>query len=145
MQRRTRSLEDCLKADTGLARLTGHATRLLRLQRLFEMTTPLARGARVANLRSGKIVLHAANGAIAAKLKQITPTLADVFRSEAPEVTGIEIRVQPPQGRGSSPKPGRIAAATIGEAPKRRLASFADRLPEESPLRSSILRMIRKS
>lgn len=141
VQRGARSLAACLKADAGLARLTGHADRLLRMQRLLETATPLSSGARIANLKSGNIVIHAANGAVAAKLKQIAPTLVDVFRSEAAEVTGIEIRVQP-RIRGLT-KPGKPRHATLGENQKRGLTSLADSLSEESPLRAAITRLVR--
>ena len=68
---RPRSLDDCLKAEGGLARLTDHAARLLRLQRIFESAVPrpLVRGARVVNLKLGRLVIYADNGAIAAKLR----------------------------------------------------------------------------
>ncbi|MDP2811074.1 MAG: DUF721 domain-containing protein [Rhodocyclaceae bacterium] len=143
MQRGARSLDACLKADDGLARLTGHADRLLRMQRLFEAATPLSSGARIANLKSGKIVIHAANGAVAAKLKQIAPTLADVFRFESAEVTGIEIRVQP-RVRGLA-KPAKFPRAIIGENQKRGLTSLASSLPEGSPLRAAVTRLVSKN
>lgn len=137
-----RSLDDCLKADGGLARLTGHAARLLRLQRVFESAVPrpLTRGARVANLKLGKLVIHADNGAVATKLRQITPTLVNVFHNEAAEVTGIEVKVQP---RHDS----RRAAADAGHAPlgshaKQGLTSLAERLPEDSPLRQALKHLI---
>lgn len=141
MSRKARSLTDCLKADAGLARLAGHAARLLRLQQAFESATPLARGARIANLKLGNVVIHAANGAVAAKLRQIAPSLADVLRCLAPEITGIEIRVQP-QIRGLA-KPATPRRATIGEKQKQGLTSFANGLPEGSKLRAAIGRLVK--
>lgn len=137
-----RSLEDCLKADDGLARVSGHAARLLRLQRVFEATVPrpLARGARVANLKLGKLVIHADSGAVAAKLRQITPTLVDVFKKESAEVTGIEVKVQPrtvkPDAR---PRPDH---GPLGDHAKQGLTLLADRLPEDSPLRQALKHLI---
>jgi hypothetical protein len=143
MARMPRSLEDCLKGDAGFARLSTQAVRLLNLQRLLDSATPLARNARVANLRVGKVVIHATNSAVAAKLRQLAPSLVGVFRHEVPEVTGIDVRVQP---RADNHQPASIPARKIiGEAQKRGLTSLADGLPEDSPLRSALGRLIDRS
>lgn len=143
MRRRTaRSLEDCLSADAGFARLSTHAARILKLQRTFESATPLARHARVANLKLGKVVIHASNGAVAAKLKQIAPTLADVFRIKAPEVTGIDIRVQPQPIKTAQARPK--TSAGIGDNAKRGLTSLVEALPQGSPLRAALTRLVAK-
>ncbi|HEX8962235.1 MAG TPA: DciA family protein [Rhodocyclaceae bacterium] len=138
----SRSLEDCLKAEGGLSRLADHAAHLLRLQRLFESAVPrsLVRGARVANFKLGRLVIYAENGAVAAKLRQIVPTLSGAFANSAPEVTGIEIKVQPRQDSG----PGRPASthAPLGDHAKQGLTSLADRLPKDSPLVRALRRLV---
>lgn len=138
-----RSLDACLKADSGLARLSAHANRLMRLQRLFEAATPLARQSRIANLKLGKVVIHAANGAVAAKLRQMEPRLAAVFRCEAAEVTGIEIRVQP--GGGQRPAVRPAISAAIGSQQKQALTSLANDLPEGSELKAALERLVNRS
>ncbi len=140
MPRLARSLEDCLLADTGLARLSAHARRLLRLQRVFLSATPLALQSRIANLRSGRIVIHARNSAVAAKLRQIEPRLTDVFRSEAAEVTGIDIRVQP--NRPTEARTAHHRQAGIGQNQKRALTSFAASLPADSPLGNALKKLV---
>lgn len=130
-------------ADAGLARLSGHARRLVGLQRTFESATPLARQARVANFKLGKIVIYAANGAVAAKLRQIEPRLAAAFRSVAPEVTGTEIRVQPANGNPRIVRP--IARAKIGDKQKQALTSLAKGLPEGSTLSAALRRLVERS
>ena len=139
-----RSLEDCLKADDGMARLSGHAARLLRLQRAFEAAVPrpLARSTRVANFKLGKLVVHADNAAAAAKIRQIVPTLVDVFRNEAAEVTGIEIKVQPRHDRRMP-----LAAdqrPPLGTQAKQGLTSLAGKLPADSPLREALQRLVKR-
>lgn len=142
---RSRSLDECFKADDGLGRLTDHAARLLRLQRIFESAVPrsLGRGARVANLKLGRLVVFADNGAIAAKLRQIVPTLNGAFANLAPEVTGIEIKVQPrvpggDMGSAGTPKP-------LGGHAKRGLTSLAESLPEDSPLVRALRQLLGRS
>jgi hypothetical protein len=143
MRRPARSLEDCLMADAGLARLSTHIQRLLQLQRRFESTGPLARQARVANLKFGRITIHAVNGAVAAKLRQLEPSLTRIFRSVAAEVTGIDIRVQP---RVEKPiVPDRQERAGIGRQQKRGLTSLADSLPEGSALKVALARLAERS
>lgn len=135
-----RSLEDCLTADAGLARLSAHAKRLIRFQRAFDLATPLARQARIANLKSGRIVIHAINGAVAAKLRQIEPRLLSVFRSEAIEVTGIDVRVQPAMGR----MPASVAQtrASIGSRQKQALTLLKESLREGSSLKAALARLL---
>ncbi len=138
-----RSVEDCLLADAELARLSGHARRLLGLQRAFESATPLARQSRVANYKLGRIVIYAANGAVAAKLRQMEPRLAALFRSEATEVTGIDIRVQP--GTDNRVQPPKRIASGIGDQQKQALTSLADGLPEDSVLKAALARLVDRS
>lgn len=94
----------------------------------------------MANLRLGKILIHAANGAVAAKLRQVEPRLTGVFRYVAPEVTGIDIRVQPRTETVLAQKVR--TAASIGLRQKQALTSLADGLPDESPLRAALKRLV---
>ncbi|CAG0980803.1 hypothetical protein RHDC4_01870 [Rhodocyclaceae bacterium] len=139
-----RSLEECLRADDGLARVSGHAARLLRLQRIFEASAPrpLVRSARVANLKLGRLIIHADSGAVAAKLRQITPTLVDVFKKESAEVTGIEVKVQPRTARTAAPPAP--DHGPLGDHAKQGLTSLADRLPEDSPLRQALRHLLKR-
>ena len=144
-RRTVRSLEACLLADAGMARLTSHASRLVRLQAILAANLPasLARGVRVANLKSGKLVIHADNGAVAAKLRQLAPRLADLVRFEAAEVNGIEIRVQGRDGKpAQAPRP---APTGIGDQAKRGLTSLETSLPEGSRLRLALARLVERS
>ncbi|MDP2792768.1 MAG: DciA family protein [Sulfurisoma sp.] len=143
-RRTVRSLEDCLLADAGMARLSSHASRLARLQAILAANLPvsLARGARVANLKSGKLVIHADNGAVAAKLRQLAPRLADLVRFEAAEVNGIEIRVQ---GRNEKPiQAPRQAPTGIGDQAKQGLTSLERRLPEGSRLKLALAKLVER-
>lgn len=143
--RTVRSLEDCLLADAGMARLSSHASRLLRLQAIIAANLPpsLARVARVANLKSGKLVIHADNSAVAAKLRQMTPRLTDLIRFESAEVNGIEIRVQ---GRSGNPAaPEKRTPTEIGERAKRGLTSLERLLPEGSRLKLALAKLVERS
>lgn len=142
---RTRSLTDCLNADSGMSRLSGQANRLLKLQRIFDATVPeaLAPYARVANIKPGRVVIHAENGAVAAKLRQLAPRLAEVFRKEGVDLSEIQVKVQPSAAKSVTGPAG--AGASIGEAAKQGLTSLAQKLPEGSPLKAALGRFVERA
>ena len=142
---RPRSLADCLNADAGMARLSAQAGRLLKLQRLYERAIPaaLARHGRVANVKSGNIIIHAQNGAVAAKIRQLAPRLAEVFRQEGVDLNEILVRVQP-STLVSEAVNTRIRSS-IGEEAKQGLTSLAQKLPQDSPLRKALDRFVERA
>ena len=73
------------------------ARRLIELRAILAAVLPesLARCCSIANLKQGKVVIFAANGAIAAKLKLMLPTLLEQLSKRAIEVTGLDVCVQP--------------------------------------------------
>src|SRR5271165_6558010 len=85
-----------LKTSADLAAITEHAERLISLQHLFAAIAPpaLAQHCRVANLKQGILVIHAANNLIAAKLRQVLPSLADEFCYRGWQITSIQVAVQ---------------------------------------------------
>ena len=139
------SIADFLDADTNLARLSAHAGRLLKLQRIFERAAPaaLAQHGRVANMKLGKVVIHAANSAVAAKIRQLTPRLTESFRQSGVDVNEIQVKVQP----GSAPAPvaKHSSPAEIGLAAKQGLTSLAQSLPSDSPLKAALERFTERA
>src|SRR5271165_2834595 len=118
-----------LKTSADLAAITEHAERLISLQHLFAAIAPpaLAQHCRVANLKQGILVIHAANNLIAAKLRQVLPSLADEFCYRGWKITSIQVAVQDRakvlQTADSSP----ISAPNpIGEDARAGLAAFAN-------------------
>jgi len=86
-----------LNQPDGIAPLIPQARRLIELREILAAMLPesLARCCSIANLKQGKVVIFAANGAIAAKLKLMLPTLLEQLSKRAMEVTGLEVCVQP--------------------------------------------------
>jgi len=133
-----------LESEANVARLTAHAGRLLQLQRQLELALPrqLTPLARVANYRLGKLVIHAANGAVAAKVRQIVPGLVEKYRQNGAEINEIEIKVQP-----ENPVPLKAVAkqpAFIGDKAKRGLTDLAEKLPPDAPMRLALERLAAK-
>jgi hypothetical protein len=86
-----------LNQPDGIAPLMSQARRLIELREILAAVLPesLARSCSIANYKQGKVVIFAANGAIAAKLKLMLPTLSEQISKRAFEVTGLEVCVQP--------------------------------------------------
>lgn len=134
---------DHLAAAGAFARLSGQAENLRQLQVLLETALPayLLPGTRVANLKRGKLVIHAASGAVAVKLRQLAPRLAAGFVQQGREITAIEVRVQ--AGSGIRTGPRKTAVKTLGLRSKRALTSLAAGLAEDSPVKRALARLLR--
>lgn len=92
-------LESYLNAADGAGPIVAHARRLIYLERLYQAIAPshLGLSSHLANYKSGTVVIHAANGAVAAKLRQMAPSLADGFVRKGVECNGVQIKVQAEQ------------------------------------------------
>lgn len=139
------SATEWLDQESNVAKLTAHAGRLLQLQRVLELALPrpLARVCRVANLRLGKLVIHATNGAVAVKLRQVVPGLSEKLRQNGLEVNEIEVKVQPVST--ASPQAQAKPQRSVGKEAKQGLTTLAQSLPEDSPVRQALQRLIEKN
>ena len=110
-----------LNQPDGIAPLMPQARRLIELREMLAAILPesLARCCSIANYKQGKVVIFAANGAIAAKLKLMLPTLSEQLSKRANEVTGLEVCVHPlasdPQVVEKSAKISRAAALEMAK------------------------------
>lgn len=116
----------------------------MQLQRQLELALPrqLTKMVRVANYRLGKVVIHAINGAVAAKVRQLVPGLVEKYRQNGAEVNEIEIKVQP-----TNPAQAPVSVkhtAVIGDKAKQGLTDLAQKLPTDTPLRLALERLAAK-
>lgn len=138
-----KSLQEHLTATESLARLAAHAERLMAFQRNLETVLPpaLVPHTRVANFKLGKVVIHANNSAVAAKVRQMGPRIAMALSSSSSKVTEIGVSVQP--------LPAALTTAAYqrpklpGAQQKLGLRSFAQDLPADSALRRALERLIK--
>jgi hypothetical protein len=132
--------EQYLDSDAATGRVMAHARLLLKLTRRFEAIAPpgLRHAAQVANYKSGKVVIHADNGAVAAKIRQMSQRLCSELSKFGAECNGIEVKVQPRQipyqSTSSTVKP--LSARTFGL-----LRSTAENLPK-GPLQDALARLL---
>ena len=137
------SLESYLDAADGAGKVLAHARLLMKLTHLYQEIAPthLGQASHLANYKSGIIVIHAASGAIAAKLRQMAPTLADGFSIRGVECNGVQIKVQArkidAQSTASTKKP-------LTPRTSHTLESLRDTLPN-SPLRTALETLLSRS
>ena len=131
-----KSFENYLEAADGAGKVMAHARLLVKLTHLYQEIAPthLGQASSLANYKSGIIVIHAVSGAVAAKLRQMAPTLVEGFSKRGVECNGVQVKVQArkinTQSRASTQKP-------LSSRTSRTLEGLRDSLPD-SPLRSAL-------
>ena len=140
----TRSLHDHITTAEDTARFAAHAQRLLRLQRLLDtaLPPPLRSGTRVANLREGKLIIHAGNSAVAAKLRQLGPRFTELFVGSGMQISEITIKVQARTGQNGGAPTSRTEGP--GERSKQALTQLAQDMPEQAPIRLALESFLRR-
>lgn len=137
-----RKLQSYFGATATLAALAGQVERVSALQQHWEQVapSPLAQMCKVSGLQDQVLVLYANNGAMAAKVRQLAPTMLDKLKKRGLEVTAIQVRVQV-----SFPAPEQKPAKTLqlGPAGRASLSQLAGQL-EASPLRQALERLLER-
>jgi hypothetical protein len=127
-----------LNQPDGIASLMPQARRLIELRGILSAALPqsLARWCSIANYKQGKVVIFAASGTVAAKLKLMRPTLVEHLSQQGFEVTGLEVRVQPlDRERQVFEKLSKISAEAAAK-----LAGLCEQLPD-SELKIALARI----
>lgn len=123
--------------ETGsLARQAAH---LMALQRLYAELVPaaLARSSQVVSLRGETLHVAATNGAVAAKLRQMAPGLAERIHKQDQHVKQIHVAVQGNRAESRTPTAKR-ARLSPGALPA--ITALADRV-DDPDLRAALERM----
>lgn len=138
-----RPLDDYLDDAEGIGKVLAHAKRLLRLTRLYSEIAPayLLRASLLVNYKSGIVIIHAANGATASKLRQLATTLTDGFSRRGVECSGVLVKVQPFENQ-SPPDTGRLKP--LSDETFVKLCNLRETLPK-GDLRQAIDTLIRRS
>lgn len=135
--------EHYLDKDAATSRVMAHARLLLKLSRRFEAVAPagLRHSAHVANYKLGTIIIHADNGAVAAKIRQLSQRLSNELSKSGADCSAIEVKVQPrlipAHSTSSTQKP--LSGKAIGM-----LRSTAENLPE-GPLRKALDNLLKRA
>lgn len=139
-----RPLDACLEGAPTLSQVLDHARLLSRVQQVVSsVASPsLVTAIRVANLRRGELVIHADNGAVAAKLRQLGGRLSRELLFQGIDCTAIIVRVQ---DSGLPPPPAGPAGRRLSEGARRSIQSLADGLPESDSLHRKLMDLLRRT
>src|SRR5512139_2285866 len=94
-----------LASAESAGHLIAQAEQLVQLRRIAAGVLPveLRRSTAIANVKHGKVVIFAENAAVAARLRLLEPALIDALAREALQVTGLQVKVQVPDGSPVAP------------------------------------------
>ena len=128
-----------LNQADAVSALMPQAERLIELREILSSLLPesLARRCSVANYKQGRVVIFAANGATAAKLKLMLPALLEQLSGRALEVTGMDVVVQALEPEQQVPE----KSARISSEAASGLAELCDQLPD-SELKTAMVRIV---
>ena len=138
----TQRLNAFLTSSQELSQISGKVRQLRSFQLHYEQIAPpsLLRSSQVLYIQQGVLTLAANNGAVAAKLRQMTPELLGQLQLQGCEVTGIQVKVQvtlPPNTEPASP-------SSLSAAGKQHLNNLASTL-SDSPLKRALQRLAQKN
>lgn len=132
-----------LSAEGDFQPVIAKAREIEALSKLLEGFLPseLSPLARVANFKDGRLVIHAANGPAAAKLKLLSESLAAYISEQRSQVNSVSVRVQPGDGKMVDAAPQKIAR--FSDQALHELLALYQRLPT-SEFRNSLKSLLYK-
>ena len=125
-------------------RLFSYTDKLTAMQQVFMKIAPpqLAQRCALGAFVEGDLTIYAGSGAIAAKLRQMLPSLLLKFRARGYEVTAIRIAVQ--ANYNSITDTQKVAKRLeIGQAGLESLSDLVSTLPA-SPLRTAVAHLLKR-
>jgi hypothetical protein len=136
-----RKVADILEDSPDLTSLAVVARRTAALQRVYSQTIPaeLGQASRIGWARAGVLFVAAANGAVAAKLRQLAPRILDRFSREGFEFNSMRVEVQVGWGAARRAKIGRRPLSASALASICRVANGLS----DSPLKAALARLTR--
>jgi hypothetical protein len=125
-------------------RLFSYTEKLTAMQQVFMKIAPpqLAQHCALGALVEGDLTIYARSGAIAAKLRQMLPSLLLKFRARGYEVTAIRIAVQANYNSITNTEKV-VKRLEIGQAGLESLSDLVSALPA-SPLRTAVAHLLKR-
>lgn len=129
------------RENAELAALSGHADSLTVSQKIWDATAPepLRRFTQAGAVKHKRLTVYADNGAVAAKIKLLLPSLLSKLQKQGLEVTSIRVEVQV---KSDSRKPAKTIRSISPQAASS-LSALADEL-SGSPLGEALARLSRR-
>ncbi len=136
----SRALQDILHGDQAFGALQSQVQSLSALQRAWQGALPesLRPHSRVVGVEGNRLVVETHSNAMAAKLRQLTPSLSRAIAQVQPEIAALRLLV--------TPAASRVAAAVRPAQPLspealRHFAALAETL-SPSPLKTAVQRLL---
>ena len=125
-------------------RLFSYTDKLTAMQQVFMKIAPpqLAQRCALGAFVEGDLTIYAGSGAIAAKLRQMLPSLLLKFRARGYEVTAIRIAVQANYNSITDTEKA-VKRLEIGQAGLESLSDLVSALPA-SPLRTAVAQLLKR-
>jgi hypothetical protein len=141
-----RHLDRILDTSPVLLRLSSQAELIARARRVYSQFVPaaLSQVSAVMNVKSGKMLLRADSGAVAARLRQLAPSLIGRLQIEGLDVRDVIVQTQP----GLEPRSAAIRTGggrEVSVRSQRDLRDLVQTLPEGDPLRRSLERLLARA
>lgn len=137
-----RKLNALFKDDANLEALTSLSDSLTASKNAWNAVVPaqLARHTEPGVIKHKRLTVYAHNGAIAARLKLLLPTLISGLQKQGLEVTSIRVEVQVQSGTRGNPRKLRTLSAQAAE----NLDDLAQKL-KGSPLGEVLSRLVSRA
>lgn len=136
-----RRINALFKENAELATLSGRADSLSVSQKIWQsiVPDPLNRFTQAGNIKHKRLTVYADNGAIAAKVKLLLPSLLKKLQNQGLELTSIRVQVQVK----STPRKREKTPRSISPLASSQLNDLAEQL-RGSPLGEALTRLSRR-
>ena len=138
----SRPLQDILRDDSTLTQLQGRMAQLAPVQKVWRQVVPhpLVDYAEITGVEGDALLIRARGGAVAAKLKQMAPSLTRALSQSFPEIKTLKIQVSTPE---SPPIIRHRTGHGLSSTGLGYFQELCDTLPP-SPLKDAIERLIKE-
>ncbi|PKO25740.1 MAG: DUF721 domain-containing protein [Betaproteobacteria bacterium HGW-Betaproteobacteria-8] len=128
-----------LRNNAELALISSKAQNLTACQKIWDAVAPetLKPFTQAGDINHKRLTVYANNGAVAAKVKLLLPSLLTNLQKHGLEVTSIRVLVQVQSSPSKPPKPVRKLSAFAATE----LEKLAGQLEDDSPLAASLKRL----
>jgi hypothetical protein len=133
-------LSAVLLHEGPLAPLCAKAQALAKAEHALHSALPAAFGAlcQVVGLEENRLTVFVTHAAVAARLRQMTPTLCQHLQKVGVTCDALLVKVRPPPAAPDSPPANTRLGVRIDEKGREALCALALRLEENSPLRTAV-------
>lgn len=135
-------LINAILKNSALAKLADKANELTSIQKIWNdiVPEPLKRHTQAGNIQHKRLTVHVDNGAVAAKIKLLLPSLLGKLQKQGLEITSIRVQVAIQSKEEKAAKPSRH----LSENASKSIQTLANQL-EGSELGDALARLSKRT